>query len=93
MDTILYMTKVFYLLFIFVYYRQMLHGTIFFFCSCRVIAMAYLFGKMAPVTVIMDEISLYFSALDNALLHASGLSPADKIEERINLALHHAQLI
>ena len=31
---------------------------IFLFYSCQVIALAYCFGKMAPVTTIMDEISL-----------------------------------
>ena len=55
----------------------------FFFCSFRVIALAYCFGKMAEVTAIMDTISLWFSAMDNYLLHESGHSPADKIEERI----------
>ena len=30
----------------------------FFFCSRRVIALAYIFGKMAPVTAIMDAIYL-----------------------------------
>ena len=29
-----------------------------FFLSCRVIALAYSFGKMVPVTAIMDAISL-----------------------------------
>ena len=35
----------------------------FFFCSCRVIALAYIFGKMAPVTAIMGAISfmIYFN--------------------------------
>ena len=64
-------------------------GQYFFFCSCLVIALAYFFGKMAPATSIIDEISLYFSAMDNALLHASGHSTADKIEERITFALSH----
>ena len=30
--------------------------------------------------------------MDNALLHASGHSPEDKIEERINSTLSHARL-
>ena len=47
---------------------------------------------MAPVTAIMDAISLLFSVTYNALLHAYGLSPADKIEERINIALCHVRL-
>ena len=40
----------------------------------------------------MDTISLWFCAIDNALLCASGLSPEDKIEERIPFALCHARL-
>ena len=63
-----------------------------FFCSCQVITLAYRFGKMVPVTAIMDAIYLWFSAMDNALLCASGLSPKDKIEERIPFALCHARL-
>ena len=31
---------------------------IFLFCSCQVIALAYCFGKIAPVTAIMDAIYL-----------------------------------
>ena len=31
---------------------------IFFFCSCRVIALAYFLGEMAPVTAIMGGIYL-----------------------------------
>ena len=65
---------------------------IFFFCSCRVIALAYCFGKMVPVTAITDAIYLWFGAMENALLHASGLSQEDKIEERIIFALCHARL-
>ena len=53
--------------------------------------MAYHFGKMVPVPAIMDAISLQFSAMDNALLCASGLSPEDKIEEQIPFALCHAR--
>ena len=47
---------------------------------------------MAPVTAIIDEISSWLGAMDNALLHASGLSPADKIEEWVTFALCHARL-
>ena len=65
---------------------------IVFFCSCRIITLAYCFGKMVPVTAIMDAVSLWFSAMENSLLHASGLSPEDKIEERIPFALCHARL-
>ena len=50
------------------------------------------FGKIAPVTAKLDGISLYFSAMFNALLHASGHLPTDKIEERITLALSHVCL-
>ena len=70
----------------------MFHVTIFFFCSCQVITLAYSFGKMVPVTAIMDAISLLFRAMDNALLCASLLSPEDKIEEQIPFALCHARL-
>ena len=70
----------------------MLHGKFYFFFSCRVIALVYIFGKMAPVTAIMDAISLLFNAIDNALLHASGNSPVDKIEERITFDSIHERL-
>ena len=40
----------------------------------------------------MGKISLWFSALDNALLHASVYSPADKIEEQIIFALSQVRL-
>ena len=40
----------------------------------------------------MDAISLWFSAMDNALLHSYGHSPADKIEERITFSLSYAGL-
>ena len=40
----------------------------------------------------MEAISLWFSTMYNALLRASGLSPEDKIEERIPFALFHARL-
>ena len=70
MDTILDMTKV---SVSYVCFRLLLidvaWDNIFFFCSCQVIALAYLFGKMAPFTSIMGVISLLFSAMDNALLH------------------------
>ena len=65
---------------------------IFFFCSWRVITLAYRFGKMVPVTAIMNAISLLVSVMDNALLCASVLYPEDKIEERIPFALCHARL-
>ena len=47
---------------------------------------------MAAVGAIMDEIYLWSSAKDNAIMHASGHYPADKIEERIIFALIHARL-
>ena len=84
--------KFFCLQFVFSYFQQMLHVTIFFFCLCRVITLAYRFGKMVPVTAIMDAISIWFSAMENALLCASRLYPEDKIEERIPFALCHARL-
>ena len=65
---------------------------IFFFCSYQVITLAYSFGKIVPVTTIMDVISLLFSAMDNALLNASGHPPEDKTEEQITFALRHAHL-
>ena len=46
-----------------------------FLSSCWAIAVADLFGKMPPVAAIMYAIYLCFSAMDNDLLHASGLSP------------------
>ena len=84
--------KVFFLLFFFIYYWLMLYGTIFFFCSCRVIALPYFYGKMAPFTAILDAISPWFSAMYNYLLRVSGVYPADKIEERITFALSYARL-
>ena len=54
--------------------------------------MAHCFGKMAPVTAIMDAISLRLSTMNNALLHASGHSPAYKTEERIHFSLIYARL-
>ena len=68
----------------------MLHGTICFSMSGNCIG--FFFGKMAPVTAIMGAISLQFGAMDNALLHAYGHSPADKIEERNTFAVRHARL-
>ena len=93
MDNILDMTKVFlssdgFLLFP----TDVAWDNICFFCSCRVIALAYCFGKMAPVTATMDAISLLFSETDNDLLHASVHYPGDKTEERIIFTLIHARL-
>ena len=67
-------------------------GQYFLFCSCQVIALACLFGKMTPVTAKMDAIYLRLSAMDNSILHASGNSPANKIEDRITLIFYHARL-
>ena len=67
-------------------------GQYIFFFSYRVIALAYCFGKMAPVTAIMYAISLCSGKMDNALLHASVHSPEDKIRERITLNFSHARL-
>ena len=59
MDTILDMRK--FLLSSFCF--RLLHidiawENIFFFCSCRVITLAYCFGKIAPVTAITGGISV-----------------------------------
>ena len=67
-------------------------GQYFFFCSCRIISLAYCFGEMTPVTAIMGEIYSWFITTDNDLLHASGNSAAYKIEQRITFALSHAHL-
>ena len=66
--------------------------SIFFFCSCLVIPLAYYFRKMAPITAIMDAIYLWFSAMDNDLLHASVHSLSNKTEVRITFDLSHAHL-
>ena len=50
------------------------------------------FLEMAPVTAIMDAISLLLSAMDNSLLHASGNSSVYKIEEMITFSLSRARL-
>ena len=73
-------------------YNRCCIGKYFFFCLCQVIVLAYYFGKMVPVTAIIYVISLWFSAMENALLHASRLSQEDKIEERILFDLCHARL-
>ena len=92
MDTILDKKKYFCLPFVLVYYRLMLHGTIFLplFVSGNCIGLY--FGKMAQVIAIMDAVSLQFSEMDNSLLNAYGRSPVDKIEERITFAMSHARL-
>ena len=41
---------------------------------------------------IMGAIFLWFNAMDNVLVHASGNPPADKIEDRITFTLSHALL-
>ena len=63
---------------------------IYIYFSCQVIALAYCFGKMAPATKHNGGNLFMICAIDNDLLHASGNSPVDKIEERINFALIHA---
>ena len=91
MNTILDMTKVFLSSVCFLLFpTDVACNNIFFFCSCRVITLAYRFGKMVPVTAVMDAIFLRFSSMDNALLCASGLPPEDKTEERITFGLSHA---
>ena len=59
MDTILDIAKVFlsYVCFILLP-TDVAWDNIVFFCSCRVNALAYVLGKTAPVTVIMDAVSL-----------------------------------
>ena len=52
----------------------------------------FFFGKMAPVANRIGWIYLWFVAMDNYLLHESGHSPADKIEERFNFSLSHTSL-
>ena len=47
---------------------------------------------MAPVTNHNGVISLWFSAMNNVLLNASGHSPSDKIEEQITFNLSYARL-
>ena len=57
MDTILDMTKVFLSYACFCLFPiDAACDNIVFFCSCRVITLAYRFGKMVPVTAIMDAI-------------------------------------
>ena len=62
------------------------------FFSCRVIALAFFLTKLCRLPTIIGAISLWFGAMYNALLHASGHYPTDKIEERINFALSHERL-
>ena len=58
MDTILDMAKVFLSSVCFnLFPIDVACDNIFFFCLCRVITLAYSFGKMVPVTAIMDAIS------------------------------------
>ena len=45
---------------------------------------------MSPVTAKIDTIYLWFSAMDNDILHASGHPLADKIEEQKTFSLSHA---
>ena len=65
----------------------MFHGNIYFSFVHAGNCIGIFFGKMAPVTAIMDEIYSLFSVMDNSLLHASVHYPADKIEERIPFRL------
>ena len=81
MDTILEMKKISVIFLFFSITNRCCMGKYFIFCSCWVITLEYIFGKMAPV-----------SAMDNSILHASGLYPADKTEEGITLSLYHARL-
>ena len=67
-------------------------GQYFLFCSCRVIVLAYCFGKFRRSPTIIGVLSLLLFAMENDLMHASGHSPSYKIEERTNFALSHAHL-
>ena len=59
MDIILDMTKVFLSSVFFLSITDICClGQFCFLCLCRVISLAYIFGKIAPVTSIVDEISL-----------------------------------
>ena len=59
MDTILDMKKVFPFSVYFCLLRtDVAWDNIYLFSSCGVITLVYVFGKMAPVTAIMDAISL-----------------------------------
>ena len=72
MDTILDTPKVFLSS---VWFRLLLDDVAWggkLFCSCRVISLAYYFGQIVPVTAIMGEIILLFSAMDNSLMRTSG---------------------
>ena len=59
MDTILDMKKVFLSSVCFrLFPTDVACDNICFFCLCQVITLAYHFGKMVPVTAIMDAISI-----------------------------------
>ena len=50
------------------------------------------FGKMAPVTNHDGGTYLLFGAMDNDLMHESGHSQADRIEDWVIFALSHVRL-
>ena len=59
MDTILDMTKVFLSSACFrLFPTYVACDNIVFFCSCQVITLVYCFGKMVPVTAMMDTLYL-----------------------------------
>ena len=68
-------------MFFFVYYRLMLHGTIFLsFFRVGSLHWHIFLEKWRRSPTIMGAVYVLFSALYNDLLHVSGHSPADKIE-------------
>ena len=94
MDTILGMTTIFLSSICFsLLPTDVAWYNIFLFCSCRVIALAFFLEKWCRSPTIRGGGGyLLFGSMDNALLHAPGHSPADKIEERITFALSYARL-
>ena len=78
MDLILDMKRFFCLLFFCLLWTDVAWNNTFL-CFMLGNCIVNFFGKMAQVTGIMDEISLWFSAVHNDPLHDSGHSPANKI--------------
>ena len=87
LDTILDMTKDFLFLFI---TDSCCMGQYFFLLFMSGNCIGKSFWKNGACTAKLCEISSWFSLMDNALVHASGNFPADKIWERITFALSHA---
>ena len=70
----------------------MLHGKIFFILFMLGNCIGFFLPKWRWSPTIMGAISLWFSEMDNSLLHASGHPPENKIEECITFALSYANL-